>query len=680
MTQTKQKQEPGKVRRSRYQMPVRPKKSRRKLVGVNVVLLGTVTVSAVVTGILIGAFFAFSRDLPQIEGLKTFKPSTVSRVYSSDDVLLGEFFEEKRDPLPLSKIPRKLISAVIETEDQNFYDHTGIDLRGIIRALYRDIMARDFVEGASTISQQLARTLFLKSDKTMHRKTQEAVLAFQLERRYTKDEILELYLNQVYFGSGAYGVESAANIFFGKSADQLTLSECALIAAMPKAPSRYSPLINPDLAKDRRNQVLKTLWRREYISKKEYETLIAEPVVTDKGFRRKIKAPYFVEHVKKEMEAMVGTAQLYKNGYTIRTTLSSELQDAMEKAAEKNVAALEKRMKRRKKKASPQTAAISIDVETGGVLAMVGGRNFFKSPFNRATQAKRQPGSSFKPFVYAAAIDKGSGQNRLIMDTPISYSMGTRAGLWTPDNYDRQYEGQMTLRRALDHSRNIPAIRLLDKVGPSEVVALAARLGIKSNLEPNLSLALGTSVVTLYELTSAYAVFAANGVRIAPYAIESVTDRSGRQIFKAAPRKQNALSPQTAAIVADMLTGVIKEGTGWPARKMNKPVAGKTGTTDQYKDALFVGFSPRVATGVWVGCDDNTPIGSGETGAEAALPAWIGTMETAFKIRPSEKFTEPPGVVRVPMSLWSGQVLSGEAKGPGIVWALVRKSAPEDSE
>ncbi len=643
-------------------------------------LFSSVVVAGVATGILIGAFFAFSRDLPQIESLKSFKPSAVSRVYSADNVLLGEFYEEKRDPLPLSKIPKNIRTAVIEIEDRNFYEHSGIDLRGIVRAVYRDIVARDFVEGASTISQQLAKTLFLKSDKTLNRKTQEAFLAFQLERRYTKDEILELYLNQVYFGSGAYGVESAADIYFGKTSGELTLSECALIAAMPKSPSRYSPLNNPELAKERRDQVLKILWQREHISKAVYTAAIAEPVVTEKGSRRKIKAPYFVEHVKKEMEAMVGTSRLYKDGYVIRTTLSSEIQDAMEKAAEKNVAQLEKRMKRRKKKASPQTAAISIDVETGGILAMVGGRNYFKSPFNRATQARRQPGSSFKPFVYACAIDKGSGQNRLIMDSPISYSMGTRAGLWTPDNYDRQYEGQMTLRRALDHSRNIPAIRLLEKMGASQVVDLAGRLGIKSPLEANLSIALGTSVVSLYELTSAYAVFAAGGLKKSPYAIESVVDRNGRQIFKATVKRQNALSPQTAAIITDMLTGVIKEGTGWPARKMNKPVAGKTGTTDQFKDALFVGFSPTVATGVWVGCDDNTPIGSGETGAEAALPAWIGIMEAAFKVKPADEFKIPDGVVRVPMSLWSGQVLSGDAQGPGIVWALVRKSRPADVE
>jgi penicillin-binding protein 1A len=298
-------------------MPVRPKvRVKFKPLNINVILIGAVAVAAIITGILIGAFFAFSRDLPQIEGLKSFKPSTVSRVFSADDVLLGEFYEEKRDPLPLSKIPKDLKTAVIETEDQNFYDHSGIDLRGILRAIYRDIVARDFVEGASTISQQLAKTLFLSSDKTLHRKTQEAVLAFQLERRYTKDEILELYLNQVYFGSGAYGVESAANIFFGKSAGELSLSECALIAAMPKAPSRYSPLINPELAKERRNQVLKTLLNREYITQDVYEACIAEPVKTDNGFRRKIKAPYFVEHVKKEMESMVGISQLYKNGYT----------------------------------------------------------------------------------------------------------------------------------------------------------------------------------------------------------------------------------------------------------------------------------------------------------------------------------------------------------------------------
>lgn len=653
-------------------MPAPAGERRPRFFTLNMVLFASVVVAGIVTGVLIGAFFAFSRDLPQIESLKSFKPSAVSRVYSADGILLGEFFEEKRDPLPLAQIPENIKTAVIEIEDRNFYEHSGIDLRGIARALYRDIVARDFVEGASTISQQLAKTLFLNSDKTLNRKTQEAFLAFQLERRYTKDEILELYLNQVYFGSGAYGVESAANIFFGKPAKELSLSECALIAAMPKSPSRYSPLNNPELAKERRDQVLKVLWSRGHITQDIYEAAVAEPVVTEKNPRRQIKAPYFVEHVKKEMEAMVGTSRLYRDGYTIRTTLSMKLQSAMEKAAEKNVAQLEKRMKRRKKKTMPQTAAVSFDVETGGVLAMVGGRNFAKSPYNRATQARRQPGSSFKPFVYATAVEKGSGQNRLIMDSPISYSMGTRAGRWNPSNYDHTYEGQMTLRRALGRSRNIPAIRLLEKMGASSVVDLASRMGIRSRLDANLSIALGTSVVTLYDLTSAYAVFPANGIRISPYTIESVVDRNGREIFKAQVKKQYVMSPQAAAIMTDMLTGVIREGTGWPAKKMNKPVAGKTGTTDSYKDALFVGFSPRVATGVWVGCDDNTPIGSGETGAEAALPAWIGIMEEAFKLKPAEEFPVPDGLVRAPMSLWSGQVLS--EGGPGIVYALIRKN------
>ena len=630
-----------------------------------------VVLGAMVSGGAIGAFFAFSRDLPQIEGMKSFKPSTLSRVYSADQMLLAEFYEEKRDPLPLSKIPMDLKTAVIEIEDQHFYDHSGLDIRGIARAVYRDIMARDFVEGASTISQQLAKTLFLNSKKTLFRKIQEAVLAFQLERRYTKDEILELYLNQVYFGSGAYGVESAANIFFGKSAGELSLSESALIAAMPRSPSRYSPLINPEVARVRRDRVLKTLWEREYISQDVYKAALAEPVVTDKGFRRRIKAPYFVEHIKKEMEAMVGTARLYKGGLVIRTTLSSELQTVMESAVEKNVVALEKRMKRRKKKTRPQTAAISIDVETGAILAMVGGRDFMKSPFNRATQARRQPGSAFKPFVYTCAIQKGSDQNRLILDAPVSYSMGTKAGYWHPENYSRDYEGEMTLRRALDFSRNIPAIRLIDKLGARSVADIAGRMGIRSPLDVNLSLALGTSVVSLYELTAAYGVFPANGYRMAPYAIESVEDRSGRQIFKAFVKKQNVLSPQAAAIMTDMLTGVIKEGTGWPARKLNKPLAGKTGTTDSFKDALFVGFSPKVVSGVWVGCDDNTPLGSGETGAEAALPAWIEIMEQSFKIKPADKFSIPPGLTRVPMNLRSGQVMSNDT--PGAVWALIKK-------
>lgn len=647
-------------------------KNEKKL---NFILLILVVVSAILTGIIAGSFFAFSHDLPQIEGLKSFKPSAVSRVYSADQVLLAEFFDERRDPVLLSKIPMDLQRAVIELEDRNFYKHSGVDIRGILRAIAKDFLARDFVEGASTITQQLSKTLFLNSKKTLFRKLQEAVLAFQVERRYTKDEILELYLNQVYFGSGAYGVESAANIFFGKSVNALNLSECALIAAMPRSPSRYSPVVNPELALMRRNLVLKILKDRDYITEDVYQAAIAEPVLTEKGTRNKTRAPYFIEYIKKDLEAMVGSARLYQGGLSIYTTLSSTIQDSAEISMEKHLEALEQRMTKRKTTGSPQGAVVSLNVETGGILAMVGGRNYYKSPFNRAVQAKRQPGSSFKPFVYACAIEKGYSQSRLLLDAPVSYSMGSGRPAWEPENYSKDYLGSMTLRKALALSRNIPTIRLAESLGPSAVVEFAHRAGIESPIAPDLSLALGTLDVNLLELTSAYSVFPERGQKPSVYGIESIVDRDGRLIFKAEIRKRTVMSRQNAAIVTNMLEAVIKEGTARNALSLKRPVAGKTGTTDQFKDALFVGFSPSVVTGVWVGKDDNTPLGSGESGAVSALPIWIDVMDQSFKNKPVASFDIPDGTVLISMDPDTGaQIPQGS---PGSVSALVKLSTSQ---
>ncbi|MBU1168183.1 MAG: PBP1A family penicillin-binding protein [Proteobacteria bacterium] len=617
--------------------------------------------SAMVTGTLVGAFFAFSRDLPQIEALKSFKPSAVSRVYSQDDVLLAEFYAEKRDPVPLARIPKDLKTALLEIEDRKFYSHSGVDIRGIVRAIVRDIMAGDFVEGASTLTQQLAKTLFLTSKKTLFRKIQEAVLSFQLERRYTKDEILEFYLNQVYFGSGAYGVESAATIFFGKSVSELSLAECALIAAMPRSPSRYSPLVNPDLAMVRRNIVLKVLWARGHISEAVYKAASAEALTMDKGIRRMGRAPYFVEYIKKELETLVGSSRLYKSGLTIHATVNAELQEAAEASLNKHLDALEKRMVANGTgDQAPQGAVVSMDVNTGGVLVMVGGKNYEKSPFNRATLARRQPGSAFKPFVYACAVEKGFPQNMMILDAPVSFDGSRGDSPWEPENYSKSFLGEMTLRKALALSKNIPSIRLIETLGPLSVMELAHRMGIESRLAPNLSLALGTSETTLFELTSAYSVFPARGQKINPYTIESIVDRNGRVIFKAEMRKQPVMSPQNAAIVTNMLEGVVREGTARAARVLDRPLAGKTGTTDHCKDALFVGFSPFVVTGVWVGRDDNSSLGPKETGAMAALPIWIDVMERSMKNRPNAYFDIPDGTVQASMDPETGQWMSSD--------------------
>ena len=639
--------------------------NKRKLFIILILIVGALC------GGIAGAFFALTHDLPQIRALENFKPDAVTRIYSADRVLLAELFVEKREPVPLKTIPRHLIAALVATEDRKFYKHSGVDLKGIARAIIKDIKAGEFVEGASTITQQLAKTLFLTPRKTLVRKLKEAILAFQLERRYTKDEILELYLNQVYFGSGAYGVESAAKIFFGKSVKDLDLSECALVAGMPKSPSRYSPLVNPELAIKRRNTVLRQMRDTGHISDAVYEQEINRALDTSRRTDSS-KAAFFVEYVKSSLEDELGSTRLYKSGLSVYTTLNFQLQQAAEKAIIDGLADLTERTQQaRKEVASPQAALISIDLTTGGILAMVGGNDFATSRFNRATMALRQPGSALKPFVYAYAIEQGLTQNKTILDAPVVYQGAQDGQDWKPQNFSLGYKGEMTLRHALAISQNIPAVRLLQTLGPLSVAQFAHQLGIKSQLTSNLSLALGTSEVTLVELTSAYAVFANKGERIEPYGILEVSDRQGRIIYRTKPQKRLVLSRSTSAIVTNMLEGVVNEGTGRRARVLGKAVAGKTGTSNDYKDALFIGFSPRIIAGVWVGRDRGGSLGDRETGARAALPIWIDFMQVALQNEPHLYFDIPDDVRPVHVDPVTG-LPREDAATPSVV-ALFKK-------
>jgi len=640
--------------------------NRRKLAVILFLVVG------VICGSFAGAFIALTHDLPQIRALEDFKPDAVTRIYSVDKVLLAELFIEKREPVNLETIPRHLTAALVATEDRKFYKHSGVDLKGIARAIIKDIKAGEFVEGASTITQQLAKTLFLTPRKTVVRKIKEAILAFQLERRYTKDEILELYLNQVYFGSGAYGVESAAKIFFGKSVKDLNLSECALVAGMPKSPSRYSPLVNPDLAIKRRNTVLRQMRDTGIISETIYQLALKETLYTDSRRSSPSKAPYFVEYIKSSLEDELGSTRLYKGGLSVYTTLDFQLQRAAVKAVADGLAALTDRMQQAQiKEAAPQAALISIDLITGGILAMVGGKDFSASRFNRVTQALRQPGSAFKPFVYAYAIEQGFAQNKKILDAPVVYKGAQDGADWKPQNFSLEYKGEMTLRHALAISQNIPAVRLLQILGPQPVAQFAHQLGIKSHLASNLSLALGTSEVTLKDLTAAYAVFPNKGERIEPYGILEVIDRQGRVIWRTKPQKRLVISRSTAAIVTNMLEGVVKEGTGRRAQVLGRAVAGKTGTTNEYKDALFVGFSARIIAGVWAGQDRGGSLGDRETGARAALPIWIDFMNAALQNEPHLYFDIPDDVNPIRMDPLSGLPQTDDSR-PSVV-ALFKK-------
>ncbi len=613
-------------------------------------------------GIIIGSMFAVWHDLPQIRLLETFLPASITRIYSADKVLLAELFVEKREPVKLKDMPFFLKEALIVTEDRKFYQHPGIDIKGILRAAIKDIAAQNFVEGASTITQQLAKTLFLTNKKTLYRKLREVVLAFQLERRYTKDEILELYLNQVYFGSGAYGAASAARVFFGKSVKDLTLAESALIAGMPKAPSVYSPFANRGLAIKRKNIVLRQMLITGKIDQKTYAAAANEPLLFKSRIKKSARAPFFVQYVVKAMEKRLGPSILYKGGLVINTTLCFDLQKAAEKAVASGLLTICQRMEKNNIVSSDlEGALVSLDVATGGILAMVGGRNFRKSPFNRAVTAKRQPGSAFKPILYAYAIEHGFTQNAMILDAPVGFKGANKGKDWEPKNYSGAYEGEITLRRALAFSKNIPAVRLIEMLGPSPVAYFGRTLGLKSTLLPNLSLALGTSEVTLLNLTSAYAVFANRGNRVSPFGVAEVVGSDGRIILKKKPEKQVVMSRANAAVITDMLQGVIKEGTGKKARVIGRPLAGKTGTTTGYGDALFVGYSPDIATGVWIGRDRHGTLGNSETGAKAALPIWIELMGYALEDKPFHYFDIPDSVVLVDIDSITGGLKTDES-------------------
>jgi len=630
--------------------------------------------TSVACGSMAGIFLFMIRDLPQIRSLETSSPSAITRIYAADNKLIAELYREKRDPVPLEKIPKYLQKAVITAEDRQFYTHSGIDIKGIARAIIADILARKFVQGASTITQQLSKTLFLSPQKTIMRKIKEALLAIQLERRYTKDEILERYLNQIYLGSGAYGVESAARIFFAKSVADLDLAECAMIAAMPKAPSAYSPLVNPELAVIRRNIVLKQMMITGVITNEQYKNATNKPFNAVQK-RNTSPAPYFVDYIKKILENKIGPTRLYTGGLIVYTTLSSDLQIASDQAIMLGINSLKKRRKNDPTlKTEPQGALIAIDIRTGGILAMSGGTDYRKSSFNRSTAARRQPGSAFKPILFAHAIEQGFNQASLILDAPVSFPGASKAKPWQPENFSRTFQGEITLRKALTHSKNIPAVRLIDQLGISGVVDFARNLGIQSRLSPYLSLSLGTSETNLTELTAAYAVFANQGIYIHPHGIIDVLDSGGQSIWQPAIEKRIAMSRENAAIMANMLEGVVLEGTGKKAKSLHRQLAGKTGTTNKYKDALFVGFSPAIAVGVWVGCDNFSTLGAKETGARAALPIWMEFFKNTLSDKEFEYFDVPDNMVKMRINPNTGkQIHEDQADNSEGLMALFTK-------
>jgi penicillin-binding protein 1A len=605
-------------------------------------------------GAAVAALWAFTilpRTLPSVTALETFQPLVGTKVYDDNDELITEMHVERRIFVPLAHIPQALRDAVIATEDKRFYYHWGIDPIGIARAVAQNFRRGRIVEGGSTITQQLTKVLFLTPDKSLERKLKEAVLALELERRYPKDRILEMYLNQVYFGHGAYGVEAAARTYFGKSVSELNVREAALLAGLPRAPTTYSPFEHGEAAKRRRDVVLRRLVEYGALKDAEAKRLARADLGLIPPERRRTTGQYFLDYVQQTLEAKYGADMVFKGGLNVYTTLSPTMQLAAEQSLRDGLKALEGRTTKGRPGEHPEGAIVTIEPNTGYVRAMVGGYDFFRSEFNRAVQARRQPGSAFKPFIYIAALESGLTPATRVDDAPVSYAVGSNGQAWKPENYDRKFRGSTTLQQALEESVNVVTVKIQERVGLSRTIQVARRLGISSPLDLNLSLALGTSDMTLIELTSAYGALANQGQWLPPTTIRYVTDPQGKLLEEHLPEPREAVSPETAFVITHMLKGVVERGTGQAAKALGRPIAAKTGTTNDYSNAWFIGYTPRLATGVWVGYDRPRSLGKDETGSRVAVPIWVGFMGKVLGDSPKEDFPMPDRVVLVPVDL-----------------------------
>jgi penicillin-binding protein 1A len=704
-------------------------------------------------GALTGLTLAYQTDLPLVEALEDYRPSIITEVYSAAGNVIAEFAVEKRVVISIQDLPDHVIHAFIAAEDKRFYRHPGIDVLGIARAFIKNQLQGKIVGGGSTITQQLSRDLFLTRTTTYERKIKEAILSFQIEKSYTKDEILNLYANHIHLGHGLYGWEAAAQYYFDKKAVELSLEEAALIAGLPPSPSRYSPYVDPEAALWRRSYVLGRMLEEDYITEGDYERAMGAPLNLRKRGTAGTLAPYFVEEVRRYLQEKYGTQRIYSGGLRVYTTLNEKMQRSAEKALDKALRELDKRQGFRpvafnihrdsegsiegykaedwiepfqegqivtgavtgivrntvKVRIGTYTATLdskaiewtksgnpadileigdvtqfqiqkindeartleitldqeplvdgsflALDIRTGQIQAMIGGFDFARSEFNRATQAKRQPGSGFKPFAYAAAIDMGYTPTSLIFDAPVRYedpNAEEEFQFYEPRNYDRKYEGWVTLRRALEGSRNVPSVKLNEQIGPERTADMARRLGISGPIPPYLSIVLGAAEATLLEMVSAYSAFPNQGIRMRPYMVTKVTDRDGNLLEETYPKAASAIRADTAYIVTSLMKGVVQRGTAVRAASLGRPLGGKTGTTNDYTDAWFVGFDPRLAAGVWVGFDQKLTLGEQETGARAALPAWLDFMSETLADRPAEDFPIPSNIVFVSVDKHTG--------------------------
>ncbi|MGP1367291.1 MAG: transglycosylase domain-containing protein [Schwartzia sp. (in: firmicutes)] len=612
----------------------RAKKTKKKSGGFGRILLGFIIVVIVMlTGIGCGFLTASMNTKPNL--VDDLQPASSSQIYDvNGNEIANIHATENRVPVKLAQIPKDLQNAFVAVEDARFYEHAGVDPRGILRALWANISDGSVAEGGSTITQQLAKNAYLTQERTLRRKVQEMFLALQLEREYTKQEILEFYLNQIYFGQGAYGVQAAARTYFGKDVSELNLNECAMLAGIPKSPNYYSPFNNLTAAQARKAIVLEQMSKYHYISDsvaqdlKKAELKLVQP----KSSGGVTVASYFIDYVTQTLIDRYGADAVYKEGLKIYTTIDMDMQRAAEEAMrdlplyEETVNGI----------AQPQGALVAIDPHTGQIKAMVGGRG--TDQFNRATMAERQPGSAFKPFVFAAALENKFSPATIIEDSPV------RIGDWEPENYNRNFNGKVTLRTVAEHSLNVPTVKIAQKLGMDKPIYYAQEMGISTFVldgpqnDRNLATSLGgmTRGVTPLELTSAYGTFANQGVHVDPVAILKVLDRNGKVLEQAKPKQRSVISETSAAELTDMLQGVVVRGTGTGAN-IGRPAAGKTGTTSDYLDAWFVGYTPDLVAGVWVGCDDNTDLG-GMTGGNLPATIWHDFMSVAVAGMPVQNF------------------------------------------
>ena len=721
-------------------------------------------------------WYIWSSNLPYIGTLREYNPPIITEIYSEDGEVIGRFWNEKRIVISLDQIPKQLVNAFIAAEDARFFEHEGVDIQSIFRAFFKNLIAGKIEQGGSTITQQVTRSLVLKNPKkTYKRKAREAILSVQIEKNFSKEKILYLYINQIYMGHSAYGVEAAARTYFNKHAHDLNLAESALLAGLPQAPSRYSPILHFEKAKARQRYVLSRMLEEGFITAAQQKEALETPIVVAEEAENSFdKSPYFTEYIRLYLEKEYGRDLLYSGGLKVYTTMNLKMQRSAQKALLKGLRELDKREGYRgplkhllpdeidgyirksgeKQAVNPlepgsvveglvekvddenlkvfvniggekgvipisemkwarkpdpevayyeksvkrpgkvltkgdvilcringfddsssmwqvgleqepeiQGALFAIETNTGKVKAMVGGRDFSESQFNRAIQAKRQPGSAFKPIIYATALDQGMTPGTVIIDSPYISTMNPEDDdLWRPKNYKEKFFGPTLFRNALIKSRNVITIKILKTIGVRNVIDYAKRMGIESDLSPNLSLALGSSGLSLRELTTAYSVFANRGKLVRLFSINRIEDRNGMILEENQTSLSDSIPEDTAYVMTDLLKGVISEGTGWRARALQRPAAGKTGTTNDLRDAWFVGFTPGLVAGVWVGYDNRVPMGKGETGSRAASPIWLYFMSDVHKGRPVEDFIAPEGVVFTKIDAEKGLLASQYSK------------------